>query len=155
MASYPTSPFQDVWVGLGFLIPSAISPIIFCVPDFASTVIPGFTTVSPFITCEIIFPLSAAAAPVKFAAIIELPSVTLVLSTECPFVFNTALLVTWAPFCPTPSPSKLIVVVPSILTVESVVTIAPTPFDPFKLIVVPVTVTFEGLGVPLVPLFPT
>ena len=134
------------------LFPSAISPIIFLVADFASTVTPVCKIASPFITWESIFPVSSAfpSATVKSLEVTELPSVTLVLSTECPLVINVPpLSLITAPFCPnipTPSPPNWIFAPVSKLTVALVVTIAPTPFTPFSLISAPLSiVTVEAL----------
>ena len=87
---------------------------MFLVPVYASTVIPVGIIASPFITWDIIFPVSSAFlfAIVKLAKVSELPSVTLVLSTECPFVTKVPPRSwIWAPFCPkipTPSPPNSI-----------------------------------------------
>ena len=134
------------------LFPSAISPIIFLVADFASTVTPVCKIASPFITWESIFPVSSAfpSATVKSLEVTELPSVTLVLSTECPLVTNVPpLSIICPPFwakIPTPSPPNSIFAPLLKSTVALVVTIAPTPFIPFNLISAPLSiVTSEAL----------
>ena len=148
-ASYPAVPAQ---VNAGLLFPSAISPIIFLVDGFASTVTPVCIIASPFITWESIFPVSNAfpSATVRFFEVMELPSVTLVLSTEYPLVTNVPPLSTiYPPFwakIPTPSPPNSIFAPLSKLTVALLVTIAPTPFAPFSLISAPLSiVTVEAL----------
>ena len=131
--------------------------MIFSVDGFASTVTPVCIIASPFITCERIFPVSRAfpIATVKSCAVSELPSVTRVLSTECLLVTNVPpLSIMCPPFwakIPTPSPPNSIFAPLWKSTVAPVVTIAPTPFDPFKLIVAPLAIVTSDAFVPPFP----
>ena len=113
---------------------------------------PEFKIASPFITCDITFPVSK----VTFALVIAGPSVSLILSEEYPLVVNVpppSLII--APLCPkmaTPEPPNSILEPPWKLTVEPVVTIAPTPLDPFNLIFDPLAMVTSDTALP--PPFP-